>query len=81
MAYIFRESSSGIRRVQQLAYLGHMLPYLGDGLGQFVLGALEFLAPVRHLDRVNCIHPARIEWLEVLHVTSSMLVIKDSLYS
>jgi hypothetical protein len=46
-----------------------MLTYLGDSLRQFVLGALEFLAPVFHLDGINCIHPARIERLEVLHAT------------
>jgi hypothetical protein len=49
-----------------------MLPYRGDSLRQFVLGALEFLAPVLHLEVVNCIHPARVKWLEVLHTTSSV---------
>ena len=36
---------------------------------------VEFLAPVRHLDGVNGIHPARIEWLEVLHATSLLIAL------
>jgi hypothetical protein len=47
--------------MQELTYLGHMRTYLRHSLRQFVLGALEFPAPVLHLDRVNGIHPARIE--------------------
>jgi hypothetical protein len=46
-----------------------MLAYLGDSLRQLILGAIEDLAPVLHLDGVNGIHPARIKWLEVLHAT------------
>jgi hypothetical protein len=53
-----------IRGGQELPYLGHMPAYPGDSLHQFVLGALEFLAPVSQLDWVKCIHPAWIERLE-----------------
>jgi hypothetical protein len=53
-----------VRRRQELPYLGHMLTYRAYGLQQFLLGAFEFLAPVLQLDRVNCIHSARIERLE-----------------